>query len=73
MQGKSFREVLAQTNRKYLPVQEPKQKEQYIEHITLEELITPQGRLMSDINAIRSNLLEMKCSLTLEEEICQRF
>jgi len=73
MQGKSFREVLAQTNRKYLPVQEPKQKEQYTDHITLEELLTPQGRLMSDINAIRSNLLEMKCSLTLEVATCQRF
>lgn len=70
MQQKSFREVLAQTNRKYLPVQEPKQKEQYAEHITLEELITPQGRLMSDINLIRRN---RGCFLTSEVEICQHF
>lgn len=51
MQQKSFKEVLAESNRKYRPA--PVENKTINTHLTLEELMTPQGRLMSDINYVR--------------------
>lgn len=52
MQQKDFKMLLNEASSHYRPVKEEKEKQQQNNYISLGELITPQGRLLADIESL---------------------